>query len=605
MLNDLGHRGSYNQPRAGDTILHNRIESDGIAHPNNGNWQGHGWIDTLVATPGAQYMHGTAVPPGNHSAVRSYTRAVALVDAGEGQAVTPPHDGIYKGEATRHAAAAVAPSGYLFDVQRMSGGATHTYCFHGCWSDDFAVNMTGRADVIGADRAAKEDVDAMYLRKFLDGPGLKYAGNAPADGSLIATWRLRRDETPIVAGDKTFAQGNAEKLMLGADYDETAPRKFTRLHLFNTAGHRVMVAAPTPQGPDYAGMAWPFLMVQDRTPGDAQESVYPAIIEAYSGEPFIVSVTPIAIANNGPDANRAVALKVRLANGREDICFDEGRYAGKDRRVDDALIVARHAIISRNSDGLRLLQMVEGDEIGASGVFIKSDASAWAGKIVRVDYPSRKVWLQGNIPAAVLDGAVIEIGNDQHKTSFTAVAAQLLPDGLTVITLDKSIDLSYAEVRQVNPVTKDVWTNIGPTTVAPGAQQGYTCTNADMSKSWKCDIAGQDRDKGYRYRLQGDVTEADLPIESSFRLWEFGVGDSVRLPTYVQLRRVGEPADQEYELRANTRLSLVSPQGCRILHADGAWRELAVAEGTAEMAARIAHIRLSDLEDGVARIRLK
>jgi hypothetical protein len=157
--------------------------------------------------------------------------------------------------------------------------------------------------------------------------------------------------------------------------------------------------------------------------------------------------------------------------------------------------------------------------------------------IVRVDYPARTLWIQPALNPDHLVGRQVELGNDQHRTSYGVLAARREGER-TAVVLDKALDLSYAHVLTVDENADTVTTNIGP--VLPSrAEHGYTCTTTDMSKSWRCSAVGHNRDRQYVYKLQGDVTTQDLPPDSVLRLWEVGVGDTLRLPTTVSIRREG------------------------------------------------------------------
>lgn len=562
MVNDLGHRGSYNMPKATQVRVHNRIETGGKNHPNEGDWGGHSYVDTFVTTGGAQYMRGVAVP--TRREVRLFNRAVAMIDADHGDNVGKPASGVYHFGETRHEQPVKPRNSYVFDVQRIVGGEWQTFNFHGPWADEFEVNIRNQIQVGQAshDQTPKDTtVDGRYLFKFLDGAGLKYTGDAPEDGKVVATWRVRRADGVIEgyvphSNEKRAArQANAERLMLQADYRDDAPPKFTRLHLMGRTGDKVMVGYPSPTGPTSADMTWPFLMVQNRTEEKEPHGVYPAVIEPYAGEPFIRDVRQVEIAGNDTDALRAVAVQVQTTGGRTDLCFSDG-HSGKTRTVGDVVVTAQFAFVSTDAAGLRAAQLVEGTELRSPLVRITPRTASHVGKVTRVDYPARRIWLDAALPEGLLVGSQCEIGNDAHRTSFTIVAAEREGDA-TVLTFDKPADLSYAKVVAVEPGLKRVFTTIGPAITPPGMDAGLTCTNEDLSRAWRCSVLGRVADKGFGYQLEGNLADSDVAVGSTLRLWEYGVGDDIRIAGHVTLLR-DEAATDRFHITANVPVSVTA-----------------------------------------------
>jgi hypothetical protein len=428
-------------------------------------------------------------------------------------------------EHTKFDPKAAAPNSYVFDVERVSGGKLHTYCFHGTVSDDFSVNLVNQTAALGTN-------EQHYLRRCLQGDAFKYGGEAPP--VLEATWRLRRGTETIEARDREgqsvqLKQDNAEATMLGGSYDESGPRKFTRLHLAGHGGERVLVAHIAPNVVNEQ-TTWPFLFVQRR--GENLESVWPAIIEPYAGESFITQVRPLDIAGNEADAQRAIAVEVVTKTGRKDLCFRDGRI--KRREVGSFGITGRFAYVSGDEMGLRLAHRVEGTGLSTPWGMLTIEQSWHSGKVVRVDYSKRKVWLDGDWADAKPVGQQIEFGNANHKTSFVVVAASK-ERGLTMLTLDKAMDLSYAHVIEVSPEERKVVPNIGPVEIERGMDDGLTCTTDDRKKSCRCKVLEGDS-AGYVYQLDGNVSEQDFLIGSIFRVWEFGVGDSARLASSAVVR---------------------------------------------------------------------
>ncbi len=529
MLNDVGWRGEYAQPGANETVLHNLVEVNGTGG-REAMWLGHAWIASFGPVPGAQYMEGVAVPPDNFAAagVKHRSRAVALIDADEGvPGVRPPAPMPYT-ERTVFDPAAVTPNSYLFDVQRVAGGTLHTFCFHGTISDQFETDILHRSEITPPE-------DESYLRKWLRGPGMRAFGLSPE--VLTATWRLRRTEGVIEAVKRDgnlvkLPQTNAEKYMLGVNYDEKSPPKYTRLRLFGHGGERLIVAHFQPTE-ERVRDCWPFLLLQRK--GENLESVYPSLVEPYVGEPFITGARLLDVPENEADALRAVAVEVRTRNGRTDLCFSDGRPRA--RRIGDAGVEGRFAYVSRDAQGLRLAVLTEGRELALPEGRLRLAAPALTARVAQVDYLARRVWLDGTWPVEGLAGEQVEFGNAGRRTSFTVLGARVEGER-TLLELDKAIDLSYAAVTGVIENRRVVGVNVAPVGMGiAGKREGLACSNDAMTRTWKCRYAGRHERLGHLYQLEGEMAAGDFPVGSVLRVWEFGPGDEARLAVRAAVRR--------------------------------------------------------------------
>ena len=539
MTVDGGQRGGYSAPADGTTRVHNLVEVD------NKGWIGHSWVNALSDTEGARYLRAEAAPAANHENVKYYGRQIALVDVDEGQGggkkFTP---GMLRPQ-TKLDAGVITPNSYVFDVVRVSGGQTHTYCFHATVEDELVTNTAQKADSQNLPEA-----DAEYLRMFKI-PENNSAGVAP--DVVEATWRLCRGVT--VEGGRSFG---SEQSLAQAIWSPDSMRKYTKLHLFGHGGDRMMTGALLCR---QWGYRFTNLFVQQRSQAEA-DAVFPAIVEPYVGEPFIASRRSLTVKDNEKDALRAVALEVKTKNGHSDIVFADGR-PDRVREVEGLKAAAEFACVSVDAIGLRVATLTGGTLLETAGVALKPAARERSAKVTKADYADRKLTLDGNWAAApLMAGRVFEVGVPGHRTSYTVARAETAGGG-TQITTTGASDFYCSRVLDVDPQERKVQCALSiPFTEkrpCPGQDKSWVATNESRTKFWRADYLGPVSEDGrVEFKLDGPVSAADFGQAGALRLWEYGPGDTVRQSTFAALRRV-EPG--VYELTADVDVEVRLPDG--------------------------------------------
>lgn len=561
MTVDGGQRVGYGKPGDSTTRLHNLVEVDGK------QWLGHSWVRTLNDTDGARYMLAEAVPPANLPNVKFYRRQVALVDVDEGQGYQP-----LSVEQTRPGAklptGVVTPNSYVLDVVRVSGGKTHRYCFHGALEDELVSNAVDQKNYefpalpLPKDQPVDPSVEciSIFRNQPIEGypmQPLHWKGRAPA--VLEATWRMAVTIPRYGLGESQMAPGI---------WSPTNPRKYTKLHLLGQEGATVMTGW-------YWCRQWSYgmnnLYTQQHRDEDA-DVVFPAIIEPYSGKPFVTERKLVDVAANETDALRAVAVEVTTNNGHTDLLVADGRPE-KVRKIGDIAVSGEFAALSRDSKGLRLANLSGGTELRASDVVIKTSGRERTAKVVRIGYEDKVMRIQPLASsvawptgAAAVAGRIIEIGSAQHQTTYTlsdATAASAAGEGLQQLELSTQggADLSMARVLRVDAGKRQVLTSIGLPMLAgvpcPGFDRNLAATNQDGSKTWRAHYLGRSSDpfvKGYLFELDGPVSEADFAgANNGLRTWEYGVGDMLRQSTFASLVRI---SDGVFKLTADVGLSV-------------------------------------------------
>jgi hypothetical protein len=518
---DGGQRNGYSSPADSTTRVHNLVEVDGE------RFLGHSWVRSLADTSGARYLQAQAEPPPNTTL---FARQIALVDVDEGRGAQPL-------SVRQQLPGAKLPGGvtpanaYVFDVFRLSGGKTHTYCFHGPLDDQFAWNVPDAAPV-----GDPESQAGQYLRRFKNFPEKKSAGTAP--DTLQATWRQVRT-----------GRNGSQQLMLRPNYDESLPDRFTRLHLLGAGGARAMRA-------QLDCFQWKYnftcLMVQRVAEGDSQESAFAAIIEPYLGQPCVQSARLLAIPQDQTDARRAVAVEVKTSSGHTDFCFADGRPELK-RRIPDAglSISGEFACYSSDAEGLRLAVLAGGTLLEGPGVRLRTAVGRRSGKVINADYLAKALWIDQAWPAQHVP-LVLETGLAGHLTTYTATA--VAADGQsTRLTLDGAADFYRAPIAAVDPDRATVRCTIGPAVgLRRGLDKHWVASDDERRTFWRADLLDKQT-----FQLTGPpVTRESFGQARVLRLWEYGVGDEVRHATHAGLRRLQTGL---YELTADVDVTVALP----------------------------------------------
>ncbi len=578
---DGGQRGGYSDPGDRHTCVHNTVEVDGR------NWQGHSWAAAMTDAPPARYVRCRGI----HVAARElFSRQVALVGVDDGAnpaaKVTPRRMG--PDPAGLPTEGVVTPNAYTFDCFRVAGGDVHTYAFHATVNDPGGPQPTTNARDFRAVDPKKPPAGAA-------GEAVRHVGHFPAGHRLGTCPEVLTVTFPMVKFRQRhrkdqIAAGSEKHLRPKGDYRSDGPGTFTRWHVLGADGLHVLRA-------DQHCTRWhywiPHFFVQRR--GKDLSTAFAAVIEPYVGRPFITSARELPVADNEADARRAVAVAVRTRNGHRDLCFADGR-PGRTRRVGEVEIAAEYAFLSSDANGLRAAILTGGTVLRGPRVRIAAATPERRAKVLRVDYPARRVWIDAAWPAEA-GGRVVEIGDVSGRgrkgylTSFTASAVRPEGEG-TRLTMLRSAACYRSRIESVDPEARTVTCALnlpGTKSGLGGMDRGFVAGNDEGTKRWRVE-----RSEGARtFTLAGpDVREEDFAAGGALRLWEYGVGDEVRTSTSVVLRRIGPGV---YELGADVPCTVALPAaGIELSTAGKPWRPAGRREGTW---ARV------EIEPGTVRLR--
>lgn len=526
----------FTDPQSLLSMMHNVVEVDGKWHPLKAqdDWPGgsfsaaEGWVETFKPLGAVAFMAGAA-KSATHPDVSFFHRDVAHITVEEGKESAKPLPEVVT-NTTKHPGDIVLPRSYIFDVFRVAGGRWHTWCFHGAVSDDMQLNVPLRQ--LGNHPAgdnAQDNMSREYLRKMHE-PRVGEATDV-----VEATWQLSRTETKKQTRLGEIEVAPAEQNMLGVDYDEKAPRRFTRVSLLGQAGKPVLLGNAISKA---YKLYLPFVYVQQRGEAKGRESVFPSIIEAYQGEPVVVSKKLLPIDENETDARRAVAVEVKTRNGDTDICFSGGRpekirtVAGKEKMSGEL------AYISRDAQGLRQATLVGGQWLQADDFSIRAALDKYAGHILAVNYGKRQVTLERALPPAAV-GQEVRIFNNEHHTSYTVEAVRN-EDGHAVITFTREALMARSPIEKIEADKVTLKMRPFGHEIA-NRSAGWTAANEANSKSWKTAVVWNNM-----YRFGGapvameDFTDTDGDGRATVAMYDYGPGDSLELPVHVAVTRTAQ-----------------------------------------------------------------
>jgi hypothetical protein len=538
-------------------------EDDALWH-NIGNFPGFGeaWPLTFKPIPNFMYVAGGAASA-NHPELKLYQRQAAMITINPGvPPKAPPSKPLYDGS-TKHDPHAVTPSLYVFDVFRVAGGHTHTWCFHGCEADDFRVSVPVAKvgeDPKGPTRHNPKDcgaTPAAHWLRFHPVPGNavpavpeKHEGTAT--DTFEAAWQLSRLDSPPgltmrvsveypnptdkkqeadVVWPKTgltpMYKRNAERSQLGADYDPAAPRKVMKATVLGHGGAQVMYAMGASRFSAY-GQNLIYLYLQHRGETLAMQTVWPAILEPYVGESKVKSIRLLTVsglaAGEEEDALRPVAVEVETVYGFHDVCFADGR-PDRARTIAAAGIevAGEQAYYSTDANGLRAAALINGTGLSGPAGSLRVAQRERRGRITRVDYGEQRLWVEGDLEPAALVGQEVFVESpylgapvpedamqfrapgDGRRTSLNVVSAGR-DGGATTLQAKRSLALgrmTVLDISEADGIIKVDHSIVLGTN--PNRRRGIVFGNEAGTQFWRGEfVDGAWRyGAGCRYRLTG------------------------------------------------------------------------------------------------------
>ncbi len=420
-------------------------------------------------------------------------------------------------------------TGYVFDVQRLSGRSMHTWSFHGCESSNLVLNTA----MVPAEKER-------WIDRTLT--GTRFAGKAPA--KLEAVWTMTRDPQEFrhdFDGGGVVKTVACEPYVLGKDYDPKRPPAKIRATLLGFEGARVF------QGNAYSEQyhyCFPFLWVQ--TPAAKEgPTVFPAVYEWYRGE--TPPVAEVSLRSLAP-----LTVEVVTRSGQTD------RYV---------VTPESFSMVSTDAQGLRFAQVNGAASFDAAPFKVKFaaklDAAEHRARIVKLDVAKRRLETDADLPA----NPMALVGNDGRRTTIPLRGVG------RDFTYEVDLRDGFARAAEVEIATPDEIRFSQPPTLFhlnDGNRKlaGYTAVTEDGAWAFR-------GGKVVAKPTGGELTPAafvDANKDGLSYLWlcDAGVGDEVAVPARLALRR----AKGGYETLANTRATLQIGGKSFAVEPSESWRTL-------------------------------
>ena len=411
---------------------------------------------------------------------------------------------------------------YAFDVQRLRGGALHTWCFHGCESDALDLNVPMTPNTV------------RWIDRTLE--GTHRTGQSVE--CLQATWtmtREARDYAHKFGGGGVVKAVACEPAVLGARYDAKLPPVRMRATLLAHPGESVMQGNPYSQNYAYC---FPFLWVQRKAEG---ESVYPALYEWYRGDaPVIASARVLS--------REPLTVEVATAAGQTDTYTSTAEG---------------FAAVSRDAKGLRWAKVNGMASFQTRDLSLNVSSARFAARIANIDYAKRTLTL--DVPMPALTGALI--GNDGRRTWVTLKGAG------REFTWKDDLLIHRARIADVGIA--------GPDAIDLKLGQSMLFADAGNRKFSGITVATEDGQWHFRSgRVVHKPAGAQLtdkvfaPPAGDGDRWvqcyEIGIGDTVEVPADITLRRT----EGGYEIMANADVAGTVSGAAVKAKAGGEWQKV-------------------------------
>lgn len=471
-----------------NSLVHNTLTVDGSALPNG---RERGRLQLLSALPGFQVVEAATGLPGGEPP--QAWRLLALVDVDSANC-------------------------YAVDLYSAVGGSSHTLSYHG---------PQGPVTVSGVALASQAEGTL--------------AGNDVAYGQPVKSPEGAETYTPLA--HMTDVERGEPTAPFAVDYalgDELDMH--LRLHHFPLTGTGLgLGTGRPPSNPEAYAVRF---CLQKRTGGAPLRGRYLTILEPYAGQPVLETVQRLPVAV----PSRQDALRVMRARGT-DLLFMADQASAR-AETGSVTFTGRAGLVRLVDEAVTSVAATAFTRLSAPGIRVRAATPYLTGAVTACDYERRTITVAGLPPDRRLVGRTVRIHNDLHSTMQT-IAAVVPVAGGAQLALELTPLRHEGLVAGIGDGTltdgaPDPWAFDGYLRglrlVSEDGQQAYTVAGA--SGGWWSAPTGTalnlvpDGPRTGAVALKAALSDADGDGQAEFRLYDYGVGDSVEIASWVQLRRL-------------------------------------------------------------------
>lgn len=125
-------------------------------------------------------------------------------------------------------------------------------------------------------------------------------------------------------------------------------------------------------------------------------------------------------------------------------------------------------------------------------------------------------------------------------------------DNGAVVTMQNGSDYLRSNIVSIDEAANRVHLAVNATLNLTGMTHGFVASNEDRTKFWRADFVN---DKTLQLRDGEPLTQTSFGPDGIVRLWEYGVGDTVRMATFAGVRR---QTDGTYTVSGNIDFEAVT-----------------------------------------------
>jgi hypothetical protein len=457
---------------------------------------------------------------------------------------------------------------YMVDIFRLGGGWTHDYIRFAPYLDrpsPDSLKITGVTPMRIPGVWSLAGMNPRYKNKVFNKPGKSWAERMQISGymkdlGLKSEKRIlnksRWNPDPgngygfiyDVRGAKTDNDWLCEwKMPRGIPYKQ-------RLYMVNYDG-QTAIRAKAPAEKNFSANYE--VVLARRTKGRTRylRSRFVAVSELAKPDSWIISKVTKAKVQTGGNPEDVVALWVELSDGRRDLIISCAKATML--KIDDIKFSGQKAFLRFDSNNkLECLTMEASAGLSVNGLTIVPERAVWSAKVDKTfaGILNNQVVINKKFPESLVSSTVLFDNKGKVPYSHNDYYKLAGVDGNTLKLGAQSLIGVHLEVESVagNGVVNVRWPNELVGRFNFDYFLGRKVSTLDGKRAGI--IVKQKNNKTFTVRPANLFKSGD-----KLQVWMVKAGDTVSMPSWVNVKKIGD----EYKVRANTPLRLVTPQGSK------------------------------------------